>query len=64
MVELNIQVMKKILSENLFATEAKERWKDKNVYFIPHKTYKEDCFTVRGEMEEPASLPENAQSLH
>ena len=63
-VELNINVMKKILSEGLFAIEAKGRWKDKEVYFIPHKTYREDYFTVHGEAEAPSSLPENAQSLH
>lgn len=63
-VELNIHVMKKILSEGLFAIEAKGRWKDKEVYFIPHKTYREDYFSVHGEAEEHSSLPENAQSLH
>ena len=63
-VELNIHIMKKILSEGLFATEAKNRWRDKDVYFIPHKTYKEDYFVVRGENGEPLHLPDNVQSLH
>ncbi len=63
-IDLNIHIMKKILSEGMFAIEAKERWKDKNIYFIPHKTYKEDYFTVKGERGIPLHLPENAQSLH
>ena len=63
-VELNDHIMRKIVSEQLFATEARERWRDKEVYFVPHRTYKEDYFTVRGELEVPLSLPEKTQSLH
>ena len=63
-VELNQGIMQKILNENLLAIEAGTRWKNKRVYFIPHKTYKEDYFAVRGEEKEPASLPANAQLLH
>ncbi len=63
-VDLNVHIMKKILSEGLFAIEAQTRWKDKKIYFLPHKTYKEDYFTVKGERGTPLSLPENAVSLH
>jgi Ribonuclease G/E len=63
-VDLNIHIMKRIVSEGLFSVEAKARWKDKNIYFIPHKTYKEDYFTVRGEHSPCPPLPENAYSLH
>jgi len=62
-VDLNINVMKKILSEGFFAVEAKTRWKDKRIYFIPHKTYKEDCFFVKGETAKILQLPDNAQLL-
>ncbi len=62
-VELNEQTMRKIFDEKMFATEAKNRWKNKNIYFIPHKTYKEECFSVRGDHTEKPELPENAQSL-
>ena len=63
-VDLNVRIMKKILQEGLFSIEAKGRWKDKQIYFIPHKTYKEDHFTVHGETEKPIELPEFAHSLH
>ena len=59
--DVNIQIMKKILSEGLMSIEAKGRWKDKRIYFIPHKTYKEDYFTVRGENVLEPTLPDNAQ---
>ena len=63
-VELNEGIMKKILDEGLLSVEAKTRWKDKKVYFIPHKTFREDYFTVRGETERDVSLPNKAQILY
>lgn len=62
-VDLNVQIMKKIFSEGFFLIEAKARWKDKKIYFIPHKTYKEDYFSVRGEAAETLALPNNAELL-
>jgi hypothetical protein len=62
-VDLNVRIMKKILQEGLFSIEAKGRWKDNQIYFIPHKTFKEDFFTVRGETEGPLNLPEHAHLL-
>lgn len=59
-VDLNERLSKKIVEEGLFSIEAKTRWKDKGVYFIPHKTYREDSFSVRGEKTHPAFLPQNA----
>lgn len=63
-VDLNESIMKKILSQGMLSVEAKNRWKDKRVYFIPHKTYKEDYYTVRGEKEKILSLPDIAQILY
>lgn len=62
-VEVNEGILHKIVSEGVFAKEAKGRWKDKKIYFIPHKTYKEDYFYIRGEKGDVADLPENAQQL-
>ena len=62
-VELNEGIMKKILDEGLLSVEAKTRWKNNKVYFVPHKTYKEDYFSVRGEKEENFTPPQKAQLL-
>jgi ribonuclease G len=62
-VDVNAQIMKKILDEGLLSIEANARWKDKRVYFIPHKTYKEDYFSIRGENEKDIVLPDKAQLL-
>ncbi len=63
-VELNAGIMKKILDERIFAIEVKNRWKDKRIYFVPHKTFKEDFFTVRGDNASVLHLPNNAQILY
>ena len=62
-VDLNEGIMNKILSEGLLSIEANNRWKDNRVYFVPHKTFKEDAFTVRGESELEPALPNKAQLL-
>ena len=62
-VDLNWQIMNKILSEELFSIEMANRWKGKRICFIPHKTYKEDCFSVRGEGEDFNSAQTGAQYL-
>ncbi len=63
-VELNAHIMQKILDEGIFAIERKNRWKDKRIYFVPHKTYKENYFTVRGDNARVLHLPDNAQILY
>ena len=62
-VELNGQIMNKIFAEGLFSIEMANRWKDKRICFIPHKTYREDYFSVRGEEGKLPPLPSNAQIL-
>ncbi len=63
-IELNERIMRKILTEKLFSKELIGRWKDKRIYFIPHKTYKEEHFTVRGDTATVLHLPDNAQILY
>lgn len=63
-VELHEGIMHKILSEGVFSIEANNRWKDKRVYFIPHKTYKEEFYTVRGDNSNVLHLPDKAQILY
>lgn len=62
-VELNEKLMRKMLGDEMFKEEMKGVWKGKRVYFIPHKTYREDSFTVRGENAEELTLSDRAQIL-
>ena len=63
-IELNEGIMRKILGERLLSKEACTMWKDKRVYFVPHKTYKEEFFTLRGENSSVLRLPDKAQILY
>ena len=62
-IDLNEGILRKILNENLFTEDLKTRWKDKRIYFVPHKTYKELYFNVRGDNSLELTLPPNAQLL-
>ena len=63
-IELNENVMRKILTERLFAKELATRWKTTRIYMIPHKTYKEEHFSVRGDNATILHLPDKAQILY
>ena len=63
-IDLNENIMRKILREGMFSIEARKRWRNKRIYFIPHKTYKEEHFTVRGDNAAVLELPDNAQILY
>lgn len=63
-VELNERIMKKILSERLFEREIAGRWKEIRIYMIPHKTYEESEYSVRGDNSGVLHLPDKAQILY
>ena len=63
-VDLNEGIMEEILKEGTFSIEVKNRWKDKRIYLIPHKTFAEEEFTLRGENASVLDLPDKAQLLY
>lgn len=63
-VELNEGLMKKILREGWLSEEANGAWKHNLVYMIPHKTYADAQFSVRGERSGVLVLPDKAQMLY
>ena len=60
---LNEKVCKRIFEDGVFTEEMNGVWQGKRVYLVPHKTYREDFFTVKGEQSETPNLPDNAQLL-
>ena len=59
-VDLNEGMARKIIQEHTFSKEMQGRWKNKRIYLIPHKTYKEHTFFIRGENNRFPDVPENA----
>ncbi len=63
-IELNSNLMQTILSQRTFTPEVNGVWRGKPVYMIPHKTFHEEKYTVRGENSTVLTLPDNAQILY
>ena len=59
-VDLNDGMAKKILQDKVFSKELETKWKNKRIYLVPHRTYKEHTFFVRGENDRFPTLPEKA----
>lgn len=60
-VDLNAYIMKEILSKGMFTEYFSGMWKGKRVYFVPHKTYHEEQYTVRGDDAAVLNVPDKAQ---
>lgn len=63
-IELNRSLMEKILSDHIFTPEVNGRWKDKRIYMVPHRTYHEEQYTIRGDNSPVLTLPDTAQILY
>ena len=63
-VELNAGIFADILAKRRFSALVKGEWKDKRVYMIPHRTYHEEHFTVRGDNSGVLTLPDTAKLLY
>ena len=63
-VELNRGVMEEILRNRYLTAETEGAWRGKRVYMIPHRTYHEEQFTVRGDNAPILTLPNTAQLLY
>lgn len=63
-VELNEDVMNDILKNRRFTEYLEGKWKGKSLYFIPHKTYHENDYAIRGDNSGVLSLPDRAQMAY
>ena len=63
-IELNRSVMEHILAEGYYQKDLKEGWKEKRIYMIPHRTYHEERYEIRGDNNPVLTLPDDAQLLY
>ncbi len=63
-IELNENIMRRILNEGLLRGEVETIWREKRVYMIPHKTFQEAQYFVRGDNSGVLNLPDKAQLLY
>ncbi|MGN1234381.1 MAG: Rne/Rng family ribonuclease [Christensenellaceae bacterium] len=60
-VELNDYIMKEILQGHLFTEYIKGIWAGKRLYFVPHRTFHEQQYLVKGDNSGVLNLPDKAQ---
>ena len=63
-VELNAGLYAYIVSTRRFSALVRNEWREKRVYMIPHRTYHEEQFTVRGDNGRVLTLPDTAKLLY
>ena len=63
-IELNEELMKRLLLGRYFTADAKGAWLGKRIYFVPRRDWREEKITVRGDNEEVLTVPDNAQLLY
>ncbi len=62
-VELNVSIANYISERTFGDMDRHTMWENKRIYLIPHKTFHEEQYTVRGENSAVLDLPENARLL-
>lgn len=63
-VDLNVEIMSYILQRGSLSRDVQKIWKDKRIYVIPHKTYHQEYFNVRGDNNLVLELPDKAKILY
>ena len=63
-VELNAGLAAYIAGERKFGRTVKREWGGKRIYLVPHKTFHEEYFTVKGDNAPVLTLPETAVLLY
>jgi ribonuclease G len=63
-IDLNIEIADYILAKKLLQKDVDKIWKGKRIYVIPHKTYHQHFFLIKGDNERVIELPDNAVLLY
>ena len=63
-IELSRTLMQSILSGKMFSEDVRGAWKEKRVYLVPHSTWHEETYTIRGDNAPILTLPDDAQILY
>lgn len=63
-VDLNVEIMSYILQRGALSKDVQKIWNNKRIYVVPHKTYHQEHFTVRGDNNAVLDLPDKAVLLY
>lgn len=63
-VDLNVEIADFILAKKILQKDIDKIWKNKRIYVIPHKTYHQRFFIIKGSNERAVEVPDNAVLLY
>ncbi len=63
-VDLNIEIADYILAKGLLKKDVEKVWSDKRIYIIPHKTYHQQFFLIKGDNGKVVEVPDSAVLLY
>ena len=63
-VDLNTEICDWIFRMGALSNDAKKIWSDKRIYLIPHKTFHQEFFIVKGENRKVLDISDKARLLY
>ena len=63
-LDLNVEIADYILSKGLLKKDVEKIWKGKRIYIIPHKTYHQQFFLIKGDNNKVVEVPDTATLLY
>jgi ribonuclease G len=63
-VDLNIEIADYIFAKKILKKDVEKIWKEKRIYIIPHKTYHQQFFLIKGDNGKVVEVPDSAILLY
>ena len=63
-LDLNVEIADYILSKGILKKDVEKIWKEKRIYIIPHKTYHQQFFLIKGDNGKVVEVPDTATLLY
>ena len=63
-IDLNVEIADYILTKKILKKDVEKIWADKRVYIVPHKTYHQQFFLVKGDNSKVVDVADNAVILY
>ena len=63
-VDLNYEIADYILNKRILKSDVEKVWGNKRIYIVPHKTYHQQFFLIKGDNGKVVEVPDNAILLY
>ncbi len=63
-IDLNGDICDYIFKVGALTKDVQKIWRDKRIYLVPHRTYHQEYFSVKGENKKVLDLPDKARLLY